>query len=636
MTLAKKHFQRLWFPQPGGGGGIPSRSEHALTREEFDRVFPVEFWREVVDRVAVEAPDTLLLAEAFWLMEGYFVRTLGMHRVYNSAFMNMLKMEENAKYRQTVKNVLEFNPEVLKRFVNFMNNPDERTAVEQFGKEGKYIGAAVLLVTMPGLPMIGHGQVEGFHEKYGMEYRRAYKDETPDEHLIKVHEAKIFPLMKRRWLFSGAENFVFYDFWNGDNVDENVFAYSNRAGNERGIVLYNNRYGDTAGWINVSTAIGVKNDAGDTVLIHKNLGGALSFKGDGRHYYLFRDAATGLEYLRHGSELVEKGLFVELTGYEYHAFLDFREIWDDEYGNWGKLCYRLANRPVTNMAEEFKLIQYENVIVPFQGLCATVLPILDDVLCGEADDVDDAKEQEARALLAEQALCFYQSVSRHADRIFDCVAGVQTLLDDLDEVKEILLVAPGTHGEVLSFARGPLDSPAGRACLFIHRLLRNMVAQQASGDGAVELFHRFGLRQIVDRILGEVEWSAGELLPRGEGREGLLLEILLHHADYFTEWDNALQGQRTRMLFDDPLVQAFLLVHESGGETWFNKERIETLLQWLFLVEMTGDQAGRDDTEHLQVRMALLYSSVVELNAVAEKASYRPQNFLMLLDSEKI
>jgi len=27
-------------------------------------------------------------------MEGYFVRTLGMHRVYNSAFMNMLRDED--------------------------------------------------------------------------------------------------------------------------------------------------------------------------------------------------------------------------------------------------------------------------------------------------------------------------------------------------------------------------------------------------------------------------------------------------------------------------------------------------------------------------------------------------------------
>ena len=63
-----------------------------------------------------------------------------MHRVYNSAFMNMLRNEENAKYRLIMKNTLEFDPEILKRYVNFMNNPDERTAVDQFGKGDKYFG----------------------------------------------------------------------------------------------------------------------------------------------------------------------------------------------------------------------------------------------------------------------------------------------------------------------------------------------------------------------------------------------------------------------------------------------------------------------------------------------------------------
>src|SRR4029079_10419580 len=119
MTLAKRHFQRLWYPEPGTGGAVPSRAEHGMTKAEFDAAMPVEFWREVVDRVAAEAPGTLLLAEAFWLMEGYFVRTLGMHRVYNSAFMNMLRDEENANYRQVIKNTIEFDPEVLRRFVNF-------------------------------------------------------------------------------------------------------------------------------------------------------------------------------------------------------------------------------------------------------------------------------------------------------------------------------------------------------------------------------------------------------------------------------------------------------------------------------------------------------------------------------------
>lgn len=120
-----------------------------MSRYDFDRAMPEEFWREVVDRVAREVPDTLLLAEAFWLMEGYFVRTLGMHRVYNSAFMNMLKMDRTRTTARRCETCSEFSPEVLKRFVNFMNNPDERTAVEQFGKGDKYIGCCLLIITMP-------------------------------------------------------------------------------------------------------------------------------------------------------------------------------------------------------------------------------------------------------------------------------------------------------------------------------------------------------------------------------------------------------------------------------------------------------------------------------------------------------
>ena len=56
MTLAKRHVQRLWFPLPGVGGSIPSRAENAMSDEEFNALMPNEFWREVVDRVAVEVP----------------------------------------------------------------------------------------------------------------------------------------------------------------------------------------------------------------------------------------------------------------------------------------------------------------------------------------------------------------------------------------------------------------------------------------------------------------------------------------------------------------------------------------------------------------------------------------------------
>ena len=344
MTLAKRHIQRLWYPEPGRGGDIASRAEHALSNEEFNRRIPNEFWREVVDRCAVEAPNTLLLAEAFWMMEGYFVRTLGMHRVYNSAFMNMLKNEDNAKYRATIKNTLEFDPEILKRFVNFMNNPDEETAVAQFGKGDKYFGICTLLVTMPGLPMFGHGQIEGFEEKYGMEYRRSYRDEKPDRYLVDRHEREVFPLMKRRALFSGSAAFRLYDLFTADGVvNENVFAYSNRYWDDRALIFYNNSYYETSGWIHHSSpAI----PQGDGSYRQDALSEALSIHGESQYFTLLWEQRSGLWYIRSSKDINERGFFVSLKGYEAQVFLDIHEVEDGPGGRWARLNHELQGRGV--------------------------------------------------------------------------------------------------------------------------------------------------------------------------------------------------------------------------------------------------------------------------------------------------
>ncbi len=342
MTLAKKHIQRLWFPEPGAGGSIPSRSEQGMTRSEFDAAIPQEFWREVVDRVASEVPDTLLLAEAFWLLEGYFVRTLGMHRVYNSAFMHMLRDEDNAKYRLAIKNTLEFDPQILKRYVNFMNNPDEKTAVEQFGDGDKYFGVATVLATLPGLPMFGHGQVEGFREKYGMEFRKPKMDEQPNDGLIAGHDWKIFPVLHKRYLFADVENFYLYDFYSsGGSVDENVFAYSNIHNDERGLVLYHNRFADTKGWIKTSAAY-LDKATGD--LRQKSLAEALGLPFEG--FVIFKDYVTRLEYIRSCEELWSKGLYVELHAYQHHVFMDWRFV-DDS--NWGLVNSNLNGAGVDSM-----------------------------------------------------------------------------------------------------------------------------------------------------------------------------------------------------------------------------------------------------------------------------------------------
>jgi ADP-glucose type glycogen/starch synthase len=363
MTLAKKHFQRLWYPLPGGGAGVPSRTDHALNQEDFNRFFPIEFWRELVDRVRVEAPDTLLVAEAFWLMEGYFVRTLGMHRVYNSAFMNMLKREENTKYRQTIKNILTFDPAILQRFVNFMSNPDEKPAIEQFGKDDKYFCVATMLATMPGLPMFGHGQIEGFHEKYGMEYLAPHWQEQVDQQLLGRHRRETFPLLRKRALFSGAEDFQLYDFVSDYGIEENIFAYSNRLAQRNVLILCNNSP------LQIKGRVGDPSPRSDARQQALAAACNISPQSD---FVVLTDLSSGLQHLQPTAAINNGGTFT-LSAYCHHVFTDFAAI-DDQDGRWQQLWQRYGSSGRRNLWNDYAALPLEPFATACQQLLESVTP----------------------------------------------------------------------------------------------------------------------------------------------------------------------------------------------------------------------------------------------------------------------
>ena len=407
MTLAKRHIERLWYPKPGEGGDIPGRAEHALDEKEFNALIPEEFWREVVDRVKKEVPDTLLLAEAFWMMEGYFVRTLGMHRVYNSAFMNMLKNQENQKYRDSIKKTLVFEPEILKRYVNFMNNPDEDTAISQFGSDDRYFAVATLLSTLPGLPMIGHGQIEGYREKYGMEYQRAYYDEKPNQWLITEHERRIFPLWRKRYLFANVDNFNLYDCYNDQGgVEESIFAFVNGSGRERTLVLVNNRYERTGGKIKTSLPklkkYGEERKV-ETTQLCENLG--LSY-GSNR-YTLMESSIDGSTYIIPSMNLFE-GYSFSLNGYEAKVFWNIREV-EDTDGYIAKLYSEYGERGIPDFEKALSLMKLVPVYKTLDALRKTsTLDIIRKIVNGKGTKED---ERELLLILAEAYSMLYEAYS---------------------------------------------------------------------------------------------------------------------------------------------------------------------------------------------------------------------------------
>ncbi len=599
MTLAKKHYQRLWFPQPGDGGAIPSRAEHAMTRSQFDAAFPKEFWREVVDRIASEVPDTLLLAEAFWLMEGYFVRTLGMHRVYNSAFMNMLKMEENSKYRTTIKNVLEFSPEVLKRFVNFMNNPDEKTAVEQFGKGDKYFGIAMMMVTMPGLPMLGHGQIEGFTEKYGMEYYRAYWDEQIDEDLVKRHEREIFPLMRRRNLFSGSHNYAMYDYCVPEGwVNENVFAYTNTEGNERAVILFNNSYDSTQGTIKTSTAINV-GEADEKALIQKNIALALKMNTAPGHLYRFVDYRTRLQYLKSGEQIERDGISCKLDGYQYCAFMDFTEIYDSD-GSWTELMNRLDGQGTYDIDIAYKEMKLESLLYAFGRM-------LDTAFTG---DIDSATIE----TLSNDFKRFHMELKQHVVNIQEFTESeLRSTLQPLLKVYNSLTELKQINSKNLEYQSRILIIYS--VCKYLHNLAPKEEVNQQN-PFIIRLLDDWLLRKAFTDYLG----TRFNDKRKGYFDSQLLVALLLskYMQDDF-DWTE---------YFTYNEVRDYLQINAYEDKLWFNSEMFEKFVLTHMIIDLCDDyqDADTDLTNSNEI-----IANWLELPPIATKAGFQVEKFLKLI-----
>jgi glycosidase len=624
MTLAKKHYQRLWYPQPGSGGDIASRAEHGLTQDAFDQAIPQEFWREVVERVAQEVPDTLLLAEAFWMMEGFFVRTLGMHRVYNSAFMNMLRNEDNAKYRQLIKNTLEFDPQILKRYVNFMNNPDEKTAVEQFGKGDKYFGICTLMTTMPGLPMFGHGQIQGFSEKYGMEYYRPYWDEEPDGYLIQRHTDQIFPLMKRRDLFSGVRNFLLYDFYTGEGrVDENVFAYSNGNIHQRGLVVYHNRYGSTRGWIHRSASY-LNKDNGH--LENKTLGEGLNLGHGPNRYLIFKDTTSKLEYIRSVQEIRERGLYFELNAYECHVFMDFREVEDNGFRQYSQLNTYLNGRGVPSINDALNELMLAPVLNPLRAL------INPETLRANYQGrirIDEEKiDSDALQMHGERFRRLMEDINGFVNMQSDIQPIVREEQRGLKAILELEVFGDRypfpmsrKYDKLLKYIQGNLgDYPFIWYILFIWNDLRLMGRVITSGQQYASIsrswLDEWGISRILQRTFEELGFDSQQ------SNSGInVIKLLISQQNWVLDIKQKTALSQMEAWLSEDEIRTVLNVNRYRGKLYFNKEAFETMMWWMMTAALIRLVADPEKSLAEDVEILLDAQLLIEKVLEAEKES---------------
>jgi hypothetical protein len=583
-----------------------------------------------------------------------------MHRVYNSAFMHLLRDEDNAKYRWLMKQTLEFDPEILKRYVNFQNNPDERTAVDQFGKGDKYFGICTVMLTLPGLPMLGHGQIEGFAEKYGMEYQRAYWDEKPDQYLIERHEREIFPLAHKRYLFAGVEHFLLYDFFSLDGgVVEDVYAYSNRYGGERALVIYHHTVADVRGWVRMSAAFSVRTGNGDErQLAQRSLGEGLDLSSSHDVFYIFRDHVTGLEYLRSGKELVEQGLYVELGAYKCHVFLDFREVRSDAVHQYGNLAGFLAGRGVPSIEEALKELFLQPLHQAFKELLnADLLGRLIGAV-GDGSQVDTSEGSHVDTLESSNV---DTSPDKDGDDNVQTFkrSNVQPLLDEVEAKTANLLreikrftectgdeapIAREVRDDVATILRLPqletrfgieplialADNNATWGSLFgwafVHALGKVGDTPDYAGQSR-SWIDEWRLSRIVSgalRDLGADDYAAEQA--------AMVLKHLTTYQDWFATPESRQPQALIDMLLGDIEIQQLLRVNRYQGVLWFDKGAFEQLLAWLLRVALIAISAsGKRAPAEAEALIAECVAITEQLREAAAASGYQVEKLRELV-----
>ncbi len=134
-----------------------------------------EFWIEVIGSVRNEFPDFKFLAEVYWDME-WELQQQGFDYSYDKRLYDRL-IHDRPSF---IKEHLQAEWDYQSKLVRFIENHDEKRAIEVFGEQ-KSKAAAILALTLPGARLIHEGQMSGYKIKLPVQLgRRLIEEENLD------------------------------------------------------------------------------------------------------------------------------------------------------------------------------------------------------------------------------------------------------------------------------------------------------------------------------------------------------------------------------------------------------------------------------------------------------------------------
>jgi glycosidase len=278
MLLLPEVFQRTW-----GDLGLPS-----------DGTPPVDtsYWPEAIAEIRSRQPGFLFMAEVYWDLE-WTLQQSGFDFTYDKRLYDQLHGRDTSGARGHLSGSRSFQD----RLARFLENHDEPRAAGVFPR-GQHEAAAIATFFAPGLKFFHEGQFEGRTVKLPIQLRRR-PHEAVNADLASFYAA-LLPLIRDEivrdgeWSLAGVRA-----AWEENGSHAAFIAMHLRRGERHWLVAVN--FADHWSQCFVESPVSVD-------------------EGWGRRAFEFRDLLRGTVYERETTDLLARGLYLDVEGWGFHVF----------------------------------------------------------------------------------------------------------------------------------------------------------------------------------------------------------------------------------------------------------------------------------------------------------------------------
>ena len=261
--------------------------------EIFERTWGVRarpFWPKATEVVRRKHPRFLFMAEVYWDLE-WTLQQQGFDATYDKRLYDRLVAGDARPVREHLLAGLDFQDHLAR----FLENHDEPRAAATFAPE-VHRAAAVITYSTPGLRFFHQGQFEGRKKRISPHLVRGPK-ETPDREMEAFYD-RLLTVLRKPVLRSGEwQSLRCRPAWDGNGSWESFVAHAWRGpGGERMVIAVNYSPHTSQCYLD------------------------LPFSEVGNRKVRLRDSLGAACYTRDGNELLERGLYLEMQPWSYHAF----------------------------------------------------------------------------------------------------------------------------------------------------------------------------------------------------------------------------------------------------------------------------------------------------------------------------